>query len=97
MRYLIPLTLLGLLLSPLAGTAASAGKELHAQNCISCHAQSFGQNGSEIYTRGDRRVTSLSGLKRQVDFCQTNLGLAWFEEEVVTVSDYLNKRYYHFE
>ncbi len=94
MRYLIPLTLLGLLASP---TLASPGQELHAQNCLSCHAQAFGQDGSAIYTRGDRRVSSLAGLERQVNFCQNNLGLAWFEEEVASVSEYLNQQYYHFE
>ncbi|HAJ70723.1 MAG TPA: hypothetical protein DCO68_01440, partial [Methylophilaceae bacterium] len=40
----------------------SRGKALVEQNCISCHASSFGGNGSEIYTREFRKIKSASGL-----------------------------------
>ena len=67
------------------------------KHCISCHASSFGGDGSGIYTREDRIVKSASGLVQQIRNCNTNLGLQWFDEEELNVARYLNERYYHFE
>ncbi|MCU7810443.1 MAG: cytochrome c [Candidatus Thiodiazotropha sp. (ex Notomyrtea botanica)] len=66
------------------------GHELVETNCVRCH-------GSEIYTRSDRRVTSLPGLHKQVRFCEQMLGLTWFDEEVDNTATYLNQEYYKFE
>ena len=82
---------------PIAHADISTGQQLHQEHCIACHAQGFGQQGSEIYTRSDRRINSLAALHQQVNFCQNNLGLAWFEEEVESVAEYLNQQYYHVE
>lgn len=73
-----------------AAAPTAKGKELVDQNCIKCH-------GSEVYTRSDRKVTSLDGLSRQVSRCETSLGLTWFEEDVSAVADYLNDHFYHFK
>jgi hypothetical protein len=65
-------------------------EELYETNCLSCH-------GSEIYTRDGRMVTSLDGLERQVQRCETALGLRWFDEDIKEVAAYLNHHFYQFE
>lgn len=74
-----------------------AGKALLQKNCISCHASSFGGDGSAIYTRENRLVKTSRGLKAQVRNCNTMLGLKWFEDEELHVASYLNQTYYRFE
>jgi cytochrome c553 len=79
-----------------AAAAASAanpenGKALMAAaNCTKCHDE-------RVYTRADRRVTTLDGLTKQVRRCEQSLGLKWFDEEIDDVAAYLNQTYYHFK
>ena len=75
----------------------AAGKGLHEKNCISCHASSYGGDGSGIYTREYRKVNTSKGLVAQVRNCNTNLGLKWFEDEELNVAAHLNQTYYKFE
>ena len=75
----------------------AAGKALHEKNCISCHASSFGGDGSGIYTREYAKVKTSKGLVAQVRTCNTNIGLKWFEDEELNVAAYLNQTYYKFE
>lgn len=75
---------------------ASAGKALVEKNCISCHASSFGGDGSGIYTRDYRKVKSAKGLVAQIRNCNTMLDLKWFEDEELNVAKYLNQTYYKF-
>ncbi len=65
------------------------GQQLYVEHCLRCH-------GSEVYTREDRRVQSLDGLRTQVAMCALQLDVAWFDEDVEDVVLYLNKLYYHF-
>ena len=76
---------------------AAAGKALHERNCTSCHASSFGGDGSAIYTREYRKVNTSKGLVAQIRACNTNLGLKWFEDEELNTAAYLNQTYYKFE
>lgn len=71
------------------GDSAAEATTLVESNCTKCH-------GSEVYTRDDRRVQSLSGLEGQVRRCETSLELQWLDEQVTAVTDLLNDRYYHF-
>jgi mono/diheme cytochrome c family protein len=80
-----------------SGGDANVGKALVQKNCISCHASSFGGDGSSIYTRENRIVKTSRGLKAQIRNCNTMLGLKWFEDEEQHVASYLNQNYYHFE
>jgi hypothetical protein len=75
---------------------AIAGKALVDKNCISCHAQSFGGDGSAIYTREYRKIKTSKGLVAQVRNCNTMIGLKWFEDEELNAASYLNKTYYKF-
>ena len=51
----------------------------------------------EVYTREDRKVTSLPSLETQVRRCDAALELRWFDEEVSGVTNLLNDRFYHFK
>jgi cytochrome c peroxidase len=75
----------------------AAGKALHEKNCTSCHASSYGGDGSAIYTREYRKINTSKGLVAQVRACNTNLGLKWFEDEELNTAAYLNRTYYKFE
>ena len=92
MKTLLMTTSLVLLLAAAPATrAADAGNgaKLVGEHCSGCHDDS-------IYTRKDRRVTSLDGLKKQVKRCELSLGLKWFDDEVNDVVDHLNRNYYKF-
>jgi len=82
--------------SPFADADSAAGKQLVEKNCISCHAASFGGDGSSIYTREYRKVKTSKGLLAQIRNCNTMLGLKWFEDEELNVASYLNNTYYKF-
>lgn len=79
------------------GSDPAIGKAMVQKHCISCHASSFGGDGSAIYTRENRLVKTSRGLKAQVRNCNTMIGLKWFEDEELQVASYLNQAYYHFE
>ena len=81
---------------PFQKADALAGKALVDKNCISCHAESFGGDGSAIYTREYRKVKTSKGLVAQIRNCNTMIGLKWFEDEELNVASYLNKTYYQF-
>jgi len=82
---------------PFAGGDPSIGKQMVEKNCISCHASSFGGDGSAIYTRENRIIKTPKGLIQQVRNCNTNLGLKWFEDEEMHVAAYLNQAFYKFK
>lgn len=82
--------------APYAKSDAVAGKKLLDAHCISCHASSFGGDGSSIYTREFHKVKTPKGLVAQVRNCNTMIGLQWFEDDELNVSKYLNNTYYKF-
>lgn len=84
------------LAGPFADADVAAGQRLVEKNCISCHASSYGGDGSAIYTREYRKVKTSQGLLAQVRNCNTMLGLKWFEDEELNVAAYLNNTYYKF-
>ena len=66
------------------------GKELHEKKCTTCHK-------SEVYSRNDRRVKTMSALETQVDGCMKGAAKAeWSKAQTTSVIDYLNDRYYKF-
>jgi len=74
-----------------------SGRELHQENCISCHQAKMGGDGSGIYTREDRRIDSYQALNDQVRRCKTSLGVPWPEHQIDDVITYLNETYYKFK
>lgn len=72
------------------------GEQLHQDNCISCHVSMAGGDGSGLYTRADRQVGSYDSLVTQVNRCNVNLDVGWFDDEVEAVAAFLDDRYYKF-
>lgn len=66
------------------------GKMLQEQSCTKCHDTS-------VYTRPNRRITSLAALQQQVGRCTKPAGAEWSKEEMQDVVEYLNKAFYHFK
>ncbi len=89
LALLISLCLLGASNTLLAADIKN-GKQLQQKNCMSCHDDS-------MYSRDERRIKDLSGLRTQVQRCESTLGLTWFDEEVDDVTAYLNKSFYQFK
>ena len=89
--WLIPV-LAGLLAPtpPAFADDTPVGKQLVMENCTRCH-------DDKLYTRQNRRVTTMEGLNKQVTRCERSLGLKWFDDEIDAVVSYLNQQYYHFD
>ncbi len=66
------------------------GKELQQKHCMSCHDDS-------MYTRENRFIKDAQGLRKQVQRCESTLGLTWFDQDVDDVTAYLNKQFYKFK
>jgi len=77
--------------------SVESGRELHQENCISCHQAKMGGDGSGIYTREDRRIDSFEALNNQVRRCKTSLGVPWPEHQIEDVITYLNETFYKFK
>lgn len=79
-------------------TPEEAGKKLvAASKCEVCHASKVGGDGSGIYTRKDRRVTSFAKLKSQVALCNSELNIGLFPEDEEQIAAYLNAAHYKFK
>jgi hypothetical protein len=76
--------------------AAEDGAALHEENCIACHAAMTGGEGTVLYTRDDHAVKSSDALTKQVNRCQSSLGLGWSNAQINSVQQYLNQSFYKF-
>jgi cytochrome c553 len=68
---------------------ADKGKTLYENNCSKCH-------GTEVFTRDDRGVKSLEGLKSRVKQCNNAVESKLSDDEIKSVANYLNKNFYKF-
>lgn len=73
-----------------AGADTSNGQKLHDANCMKCHDDG-------MYTREDRFIKDRKALRTQVQRCELNLGLQWFDEQIDDVTNYLDQTYYKFK
>ena len=83
-----------LLFSLIAATSLPVAAEFdaagyHEDNCTTCH-------GTEVYTRDNRRITSMNALENQVARCDANLGKKLFPEDLASLVDHLNTNFYKF-
>lgn len=75
-----------------------SGKKLIAESkCEACHVRKVGGDGSTIYTRADRRVTTKSKLLPQVERCSAELNLGLFPDDEAAIAAYLNATHYKFK
>ena len=94
---LLPLLPLCLALTAAAAGDPKSGQALHDKQCINCHAQRFGGDGSPIYTRAEHKVHSLAALHQRVTACSTQTDTGWSPQEEDNVAAWLNQRYYKFK
>jgi len=87
-RLAIRITSLVLLLAS-NSLFADKGKILYEKSCTKCH-------GTDVFTRDDRGIKSLEGLRNRVKQCSLAAESKWVDEELNIVVDYLNKNYYKF-
>jgi len=73
----------------LPGNAAN-GKTLHAANCAGCHDTS-------VYTRKNRKVSSVEGLIGQVNGCNKQLSKNFNRDQINDIVAHLNEAYYKFK
>lgn len=77
---------------------ADTGKEIVARvGCNGCHARLVGGDGTAIFTRADRIVTSSKQLVARIDYCSGNIGADLSATEKEHIAAYLNQQYYRFK
>ncbi len=74
-----------------------AAPELHQKACAGCHIRMYGGDGSKMYTRDGRMLSTQLELLQRVGACNAQMNSGWFPEEEGTVAAWLNQRYYRFE
>jgi len=72
------------------GDPAKGKKTFEASQCMQCHQT------DEMFTRKDRKVTTLVELDAQVRRCDAQLSTNLFDDEIKDVTAYLNQAYYKF-
>lgn len=79
------------------GNAANGQKLIVKYDCESCHKGKMGGDGSAIYTRANRVVTSAVILIDRMEQCSGAIGKQLTEQEKLDLAAHLNKTYYHFK
>lgn len=74
-----------------------SAKPLHEKACVACHARMYGGDGSKMYTRDGRMLSSRLELLQRVATCNAQVSAGWFPEDEANVAAWLNKHYYHFD
>ena len=84
------ITLAGLIVAvPAAAETFDRGQALYENHCKACH-------DTVAHTRTERRAASRSDIRQWVTTWSFHASLGWSDEEVDDVTDYLNRRIYHF-
>jgi len=99
---IMPLLLLALLpltaaANPFSKGDQKVGKKLHDAKCVACHQRLVGGNGSDIYTRIDRKIQTPKALMQRIAACNAQVNAGWFPEEEEHAAAYLNQQFYKFK
>jgi cytochrome c553 len=89
-------SLLILILLFASNVFAEDGKTLYQASCIECHSRMTGGDGTVLYQRDDKIVSSLIELHDRVAHCANAAATNWSEADIQAVTDYLNENFYHF-
>jgi hypothetical protein len=97
-KLLLLLTLLPLAVvaEPFPKGDSATGKKLHDAKCVACHKRLVGGDGSDIYTRIDRKIQTPKALLQRIAACNAQVNAGWFPEEEEHAAAYLNRQYYKF-
>jgi cytochrome c2 len=80
--------------NPFPNGNAQTGQKLFEQyKCASCHVAMLGGDGSAIFTRPDRKVSSVADLIEQMHFCTGNIGVTLTPQDEQHLGAYLNRYY----
>ena len=71
-------------------------KLIQEHRCTACHVRKVGGDGSTIY-QPKGRINNAGALRGMVEYCNTELNLGMFPEEVTSVAAVLDRDHYHFE
>ena len=97
---LLALTLLSLPAQandPWGSADPKVGKEHHDKACVACHVRLYGGDGSKMYTRDGRLLSTKLDVLQRVATCNSQVKAGWFPEEEAEVAAYLNQKYYQFK
>ena len=72
-------------------------KPLHDKACVSCHTRMYGGDGSKMYTRDGRLLSSQLDILQRVASCNAQVSAGWFPEDEASVAAWLNQQYYQFK
>jgi mono/diheme cytochrome c family protein len=73
----------------LPARAQSSGELLYTTHCIACHT-------TQVHWRSKKLATDWNSLKAQVRRWQTTTALRWTEDDINSVTRYLNDNIYKF-
>jgi cytochrome c2 len=82
---------------PFAGGNPAQGKKWVDKDCSACHVSLHGGDGSKIYTRAERTITTAEQLGKRVHTCNVNSGAGWSAAQELDAAAFLNRSYYHFK
>lgn len=82
---------------PWGNADSQAGKVLHDKQCVACHVRLYGDDGSKMYTRDGRLLSTKLDILQRVATCNSQTKAGWFPEEEAEVAAYLNQQFYHFK
>ncbi len=83
--------------APWGDADPKAGKALHDKSCVACHVRLYGGDGSKMYLRDGRLLSTQLDILQRVAACNSQVNTGWFPEEEAAVAAYLNQQYYHFK
>jgi hypothetical protein len=76
----------------------SRGAKIFAHyDCNKCHREMVAGDGSAIFTRTNRIVTSSDKLIPRIKLCSGNIGANLSAQEEQDLAAHLNQRFYHFK
>lgn len=75
---------------------ALGGRLLQEHRCAQCHSSKVGGDGSAIY-RPAGRINTPGALRGMVEYCNTQMNLGMFPEDVTAVAAVLNRDHYRFK
>jgi hypothetical protein len=79
------------------GADLKLGRQLIDEHaCEECHARNAGGDGTAIY-RPTGRIATPGSLRGMVEYCNTQLNLGMFPEEVTAVAAVLQRDFYRFK
>jgi hypothetical protein len=78
------------------GKFATGKKVFEQADCKGCHIEMVGGDGSEIFTRPERKVLDPTTLIKQLKIHVSKSGVDISAQDEINLAAYLNKLYYKF-